>query len=98
MRVAIPHSLDRAEVHRRLESRKDDIAGFVPGGLADIETYWQGEDTMMMVIRAMGQQLDGRVEIEDSQCVFEIDLPPALSFVEPMIGGKLEEKGRKLLS
>ncbi|QQN73217.1 polyhydroxyalkanoic acid system family protein [Croceicoccus sp. YJ47] len=98
MRVAVPHSLSRAEVRSRLDAKKDDLAGFVPGGMADIETYWQGEDRMMMVIRAMGQELNGHVDVEDTQVTFEIDLPLALSFVEPMVKGALEEKGRKLLS
>lgn len=98
MRVAVPHSLDRAEVRRRLDTRRGDMADFVPGGLAQIETSWQGEDRMLMVIRAMGQELTGHVDVEERQVVFEIELPPALSFVESMISGPLEEKGRKLLS
>ncbi|QNE05323.1 polyhydroxyalkanoic acid system family protein [Croceicoccus marinus] len=98
MRVAVPHSLDRAEVRRRLDTRRDDMTDFVPGGLAQIETSWQSDDRMLMIIRAMGQELTGHVDVEDTQVVFEIDLPPALSFVEPMISGTLEDKGRKLLS
>jgi hypothetical protein len=98
MRVAVPHSLDRTEVRRRLDTRRDDMTDFVPGGLAQIETSWQSDDRMLMIIRAMGQELTGHVDVEDTQVVFEIDLPPALSFVEPMISGTLEDKGRKLLS
>lgn len=97
MRVAVPHSLPREEVRRRLTERQDEIAGFVPGGLADVETSWASEDRMVMTIRAMGQELTGNVDIEDGAVVFVIDLPPALSFVEPMISGALEENGRKLL-
>jgi len=98
MRVAVPHSLSKDEVRRRLDSKQDSIANFVPGGMADIETEWASEDRMLMTIRAMGQALTGNVDIEDSEVVFTIDLPPALSFVEPMIQGALTDKGRKLLS
>ncbi|WP_066553602.1 polyhydroxyalkanoic acid system family protein [Croceicoccus bisphenolivorans] len=98
MRVAVPHSLPKAEVRRRLDEKQDSIAGFVPGGLADVETSWASEDRMVMTIRAMGQELSGNVDIEDAAVVFTIDLPPALSFVEPMIQGALEDKGRKLLA
>ncbi|MDR7102650.1 polyhydroxyalkanoic acid system family protein [Croceicoccus sp. BE223] len=98
MRVAVPHSLSKEEVRRRLDSKQDSIANFVPGGMADIETEWASEDRMLMTIRAMGQALTGNVDIEDSEVVFTIDLPPALSFVEPMIQGALADKGRKLLS
>lgn len=98
MRVAVPHSLSKAEVRRRLDEKQDSIASFVPGGVADVETAWESEDRMVMTIRAMGQELTGNVDVEDAAVVFTIDLPPALSFVEPMIQGALEEKGRKLLT
>lgn len=98
MRVAIPHSLDRAEVRRRLRERSGEIADFVPVPMATVRTAWPGEDLMTLNVAAMGQSIDGRIEIADSQVVFEIDLPPALSFVEPMIKGAIEDKGRKLLT
>lgn len=98
MRVAVPHSLPKAEVRRRLDEKQDSIASFVPGGMADVETAWESEDRMVMTIRAMGQELTGNVDVEEAAVVFTIDLPPALSFVEPMIQGALEEKGRKLLT
>lgn len=98
MRVAVPHSLPKSEVHRRLDSRKDEIVNFVPGGMADVETAWAGEERLLMVVRAMGQELKGHIDIEDTQVIFDIDLPPALSFVEPMISGAIQEKGRKLLT
>lgn len=98
MRVAVPHSLPKAEVRRRLDEKQDSIASFIPGGMADVETSWASEDRMIMTIRAMGQALTGNVDVEDQAVVFTIDLPPALSFVEPMIQGALEEKGRKLLT
>ncbi|RVQ69379.1 hypothetical protein EKN06_04135 [Croceicoccus ponticola] len=98
MRVAVPHTLPKAEVRRRLDEKQGDIAGFVPGGMADVETSWASEDRMTMTIRAMGQELTGNVDIEDDAVVFNIALPLALSFVEPMISGAIEEKGRKLLT
>ncbi len=97
MRVPIPHNLDKAEVRRRLHGRSHEIASFVPGGMADVATSWPNEDRMDLSVRAMGQGVDGRVLIEDSQVVFEIDLPPALSFVEPMIAGSIRQQGQKLL-
>jgi hypothetical protein len=97
MRVPIPHNLPKEEVRRRLASRSHEIANFIPGGMADVTTSWSGEDTMMLGVRAMGQGIDGRVLIEERQVVFEIDLPPALSFVEPMVAGAIRQQGTKLL-
>ena len=97
MRVPISHDLPKEEVRRRLASRSHEIADFVPGGMADVTTAWPNEDTMTLGVKAMGQGIDGRVLIEDTQVVFEIDLPPALSFVEPMVAGAIRKQGTKLL-
>lgn len=97
MRVPIPHDLPKAEVRHRLSSRSHEIANFIPGGMAQVETAWPNEDTMTLAVRAMGQGINGRVLIEDRQVVFEVDLPPALSFVEPMVAGAIRQQGAKLL-
>ena len=46
----------------------------------------------------MGQNLRGIVNVEESQLVFEIALPPALSFLEPIISGAIKQQGQKLLT
>ena len=97
MCVPIPHDLPKEEVRHRLSSRSHEIANFVPGGMAQVETAWPNEDTMTLAVRAMGQGINGRVLIEDRQVVFEVDLPPALSFVEPMVAGAIRQQGTKLL-
>ncbi|OBX19430.1 hypothetical protein A9995_06620 [Erythrobacter sp. QSSC1-22B] len=98
MRVPIAHELPREEVRRRLHERSHEIASFVPGGMADVTTAWPNEDLMTLAVRAMGQGIDGRIIIEDHQVVFEVDLPLALSFVEPMVAGAIRDKGQKLLA
>lgn len=97
MRVPIPHTLPREEVRHRLSSRSHEIANFIPGGMAKVETAWPDEDTMTLGVRAMGQGIQGRVLIEEHQVVFEVDLPPALAFVESMVAGAIRQKGTKLL-
>lgn len=97
MRVAIPHDLPRAEVRRRLHERSHEIADHIPGGMAQVATDWEGEDRMAICVSAMGQDLRGKVDIEDGQLVFEIALPMALSFVEPMIAGAIRQQGQKML-
>ena len=97
MRVPIPHSLPREEVRQRLSSRSHEIANFIPGGMADVTTGWPDEDTMTLSVRAMGQGVNGRVLIEERQVVFEVDLPPALAFFEPMVAGAIRNQGTKLL-
>jgi hypothetical protein len=98
MRVPIPHSHSKDEVRRRLTSRTGEIADFIPGGMADVSTSWPDDDTMELAITAMGKTVAGKVELEDGQVVFTVELPGSLAFIEPMVRGALESKGRKLLS
>lgn len=97
MRVPIPHSLPKEEVRRRLRDKSPQIGNFVPGGIAEVDTSWADEDHMNLNVRAMGQTVAGQVVIEEGQVVFVVDLPPALSFVEPMIAGAIRQHGAKLL-
>ena len=98
MRVTVPHELTREEVRKRLHERAQDLAGNVPGGMAEVETNWVGEDKVDLTISAMGQSMSGNIVIEDGQVVIDLSLPLALGFVEPMIAGTVKEQGQKLLA
>jgi len=41
--------------------------------------------------------VDGNVDVEDTQLLFNVTLPPMLSFLEPMIAGAIRQQGPKLL-
>lgn len=98
MRVTVPHKLTRAEVRKRLTERAQELAGSVPGGVAEVTTDWVDDDLVDLTIAAMGQNLSGHIAIEDHQVVIDLSLPLALSFVEPMIAGTVKEQGQKLLA
>jgi len=98
MRVAIPHKLGKEEARRRLRSRSHEIAGQIPGGMAEVATAWPDEDRMTMRIAALNQTLHGAVEVGESELVLEIDLPAALGFVQPLIEKAVRQKGAKLLA
>lgn len=97
MRVAIPHKLDQDEVRRRLKSKSHEIGSAIPGGGA-VTTAWPTEDRMTMDISAMGQSLRANVDLEPGQLVLQVDLPPALSFFEPVVAGAIKQQGQKLLT
>ena len=98
MRVAVPHQLDKDEVRQRLKSRSHEIADGFPGGMAEVTTAWPNEDRMTLAIAAMGQNLQGVIEIGTNVVVIELDLPPALGFIEPMVDGIIRKQGQKLLA
>lgn len=98
MEVAIPHSLGRDEVRRRLRENSHTMADSIPGGMAEVTTSWPSEDRMDMAIAAMGQALVGHIDIADSQVVLNIDLPPALGFLQPIVEGAIRQQGQQLLA
>lgn len=97
MRVAIPHDLPREEVRRRLRDNTHKLAGHIPGGMAQVTSNWTGEDRLHLQVAALGATVDGDVVIEDRQVVFQVTLPSALSFFEPMVAKAIEANGTKLL-
>lgn len=98
MRVPLQHDLGKEEVRRRLKARSHEIGDAIPGGMADVTTSWPNEDCLGLDINAMGNVIRAQVHIEETQVIFEIDLPPALSFVEPIIAAAIRKKGQKLLA
>lgn len=98
MRVEIPHTLDKATARERLRANSHKISDQFPGRMAQVETSWPNEDTMAMHVRAMGQELLGHVELEEGKLVFNVVLPPALSFIEPIISGAIKQSGQKLIA
>lgn len=97
MEVPIPHSLGRDEARRRLRDNSHKMADAIPGGMAQISTAWPSDDRMTLDIAAMGQALVGHIDIEDSQVVLYMDLPPALGFLKPIVEGAIRQQGQKLL-
>lgn len=98
MRVAIPHNLDRETVRQRLDARSHEIADHIPGGMAEVHTAWRSEDVMEMSVSTFGQELRGDVVIEEGQLVFNLALPPALGFLEPVVEGAIKQQGQKLIA
>ncbi|MDC0886735.1 polyhydroxyalkanoic acid system family protein [Altererythrobacter sp.] len=98
MRVPIPHELPKEEVRRRLRERSHEMADHIPGPMAEVVTDWPSEDRMHMTIRAMGHDLVGTVDIEDTRLMVEVTIPPLLSFMEGTISGAMQTQGQKLLA
>ena len=98
MQVPIPHNLGREEARRRLHANGHKMADSFPAGMAQVETSWPSEDRMALSIQAMGQAVVGRIDIEDTQVVLDVDLPPALAFIEPLVAGAIKQSGMKMLA
>ncbi len=97
MRVTLPHTLGREEVRRRMHEHGHEIADHFPAGMASVETSWPDEDRMNLTVLAMGQRIEGQIEIEDESVSIEMDLPPMLSFLSGVIESAVSKQGGKLL-
>ncbi|WP_338242722.1 polyhydroxyalkanoic acid system family protein [Aurantiacibacter hainanensis] len=97
MDIEIPHDLGREEVRRRLSQNSHRIADNIPGGMAEVQTNWPTEDRMTMSINAMGQVLQGHIDVEDEKVIFHMVLPPALGFLQPMIDAAIRDQGQRML-
>lgn len=81
-----------------MKSTSHSIADAVPGGMAEVTTDWPSEDRMTMAIKAMGQDLNGHIDIADDEVVFVVELPAALGFIKPMVEGAIRQQGQKLVA
>jgi len=98
MQVAIPHQLGREEARRRLKANSSSLGQQFPAGMASVQTSWPSEDRMALAIGAMGQNITGHVDVQETQVLLTVDLPPALSFIEPLVSGAIQDAGRKMLA
>ncbi|TNE54660.1 MAG: hypothetical protein EP341_05700 [Sphingomonadales bacterium] len=97
MRVALPHQLGREEVRRRLQERSHEIADYLPGGMAEVESDWIDEDRLALHITAMGQAVTGHIDVYDEQVVVEVKLSGALAFFESAIESAIRKDATKML-
>ena len=97
MRVAIPHDKDRETIRNRLRAKSHKIQDNIPGGAAEVATDWPSEDRTNLTVSAMGQQVRGHVDVLDDEVVFDMDLPPALAFIQPMVEGAIRQQGQRLI-
>jgi len=98
MRVTLPHQLEPAEVRRRLEARKGEIADYFPPGMAQMESRWVGEDRMDFIVAIAGQRIRGAVEIAPAHVTIEVSLPIMLGFLGNTIEASVRKEATRLLA
>lgn len=101
MRIAIPHSLGKDEVRRRVEAKVGRIgekATETLGAMVSVETSWIDADNLKMDVSAMGFAVPATLAIADSEIVFDVEVPAALGFARKMVEQAIRERGEKLLA
>ena len=97
MRINIPHKLSRAEVHKRLDKHSDELANFIPGGMAEVEKDWVDDNHMALGVTALGSFVGADLTIEDKQVVVDLELPMKLKLMKGPIERSIRDNTTKLL-
>ncbi len=94
--VDLPHKLGREEARRRIAGNIHKLKDQIPGGAADVQSSWQGDD-LTLLIKAMGQSVEANIGVEDAKVHVRVMLPGMLSLFAAPIEAMLNRKGRDLL-
>jgi hypothetical protein len=97
MQIDLPHRLGRAEAKRRIQSRLGELAGHMPGGVAEVRSAWPEEYRMALDVAAMGQQVAATIQIEEQVVRLNLELPLMLRFASGVIEAAIQRKGGELL-
>lgn len=93
--INLPHKLGAEEAKRRMRGGIGKLQDHVPGG-AEVESRWDG-DRMYLDVRAMGQEVTGHIDVEETRVRLELMLPAFLALFASKIDAMLREKGGELL-
>lgn len=98
IQVTIPHQLGREEARRRIAGGFSRLADQLPGGgMAKVTESWRG-DRMSFSIRAIGQSMDGHIDVLDDAVHMEVQLPAILAAIAEKLRDRLQKAGQLLLT
>ena len=96
IQVDLPHNLGRDEARRRIANNIHKLKEHIPGGGAQVESAWQGDD-LDLAINALGQAVSAKIGVEDTKVRVAVMLPGMLAMFAGPIEAMLQKKGNVLL-
>ena len=96
VRVTLSHELGREGARARIDGGIDRLLNSMAGGMLKFDRRWDG-DTMRFDAAAMGQRVDGFVEIHEEQVVIEVRLPMLLAGMADKLSGTIRSNAPLLL-
>jgi hypothetical protein len=94
--IRVPHKLTQAEARRRIESGIADLSRQHAGKLANVQQAWT-DNRMDFTFSAMGQSMGGRIDVEPSDVVINVDLPWLLAMLADKIKPQIQQEASKML-
>jgi putative polyhydroxyalkanoate system protein len=93
--VSIPHHLTQAQARERLQKGiTSTTTNF--SKMAQVKETWNGNHLDLNIV-AMGQSIDGKIDVEPSVVKVEVNLPWFLAAMAEKIKPQIEQEGRKML-
>jgi hypothetical protein len=94
--VSIPHNLGKAEATRRLQGGMSSVKSQFGDKVASIDETWRG-DRMDFRVGAMGQTVNGHLEVMEEQVRVEVQLPWILAMIAEKAKTFIQKQGTLLL-
>ena len=93
--IDLPHKLGVEEAKNRMQRGVGKLGNHIPGG-AQVDSRWEG-DRMHLRVRAMGQAINGTIDVMESKVRLELMLPAFLAMFAGKIEGLLRGKAAEVL-
>ena len=94
--VSIPHNLGQAEAVRRLHGGMSSVKSQFGDKVASIDESWNG-NRMDFRVGAMGQTVNGHLEVMNDQVRVEVHLPWILAMIAEKAKTFIQKQGTLLL-
>ena len=94
--VSIPHNLGKGEATRRLRGGLTRLKSQFGDKVAKVDEAWNG-DRMSFTVGAMGQTINGHVDVFDDQVRVEVQLPWLLAMVAEKAKNFIQKQGTLML-
>jgi hypothetical protein len=94
--VSIPHSLGKVEAVRRLQHGVSQMKSQLGDKIASFDEQW-ASDRMSFRVGAMGQTIDGHLEVMEDSVRVEVQLPWILSIVAEGVKTFVRKQGTLML-
>ena len=93
--VTIPHQLGRAEARRRIDEGIGRLTQQF-AAMGETRHAWDG-DVLRFAVAAMGQEVNGSVDVADQEVTLQVTLPGFLAMIANKVKGKIQKEGQILL-
>lgn len=90
--VRVPHSLEPAEVRRRLDAAVSKARSEYADKVGAIDASWKDADRLTLALDVMGMNIDSEVEIQAQELVVRLQVPGMAGLFAGRIKSGIEER------